>query len=62
MQTHLSVDSFFNDKTCFFFLEEVGGGTFLKGKFMPAFRQIKAGQRTLSISVDSQLPLVPNNP
>lgn len=37
------------------------GNTFTKGNLCPTFRKIRGGQRTLSASVDSQLPLAQNN-
>ena len=54
MQTHLSVTSLSGDGS--------GGNTFTKGNLCPDFRQIRGGQRTLSASVDSQLPLAQKNP
>ena len=37
-------------------------GNFLKGNCMAAFRKTRRGQRTISVSVDFQLPSAQSNP
>lgn len=50
------------DKNALLFMEwDLEGNTFTEENECPGFRKVRGGQRALSTSVDSQLPLAQNN-
>ena len=62
MQTHHGVDSPFYKLNIFLLSLVWEMSTFLKGNCMVAFRKTRRGQKTISVSVDFQLPFAQSNP
>lgn len=62
MQTHHGVNSPFYKLNIFLLSLVWEMSTFLKGNCMVAFRKTRRGQKTISVSVDFQLPFAQSNP